>query len=59
MASEDDCETAREGEAVVREPLPAGHPIAWSVLVEGTCLEGTVWPGWGACGEPTCGRMAA
>jgi hypothetical protein len=27
-----------------REPLPAGHPIAWDLLVEGTCLAGTPYP---------------
>lgn len=27
-----------------REPLPAGDPIAWAVLVEGTSLEGTPYP---------------
>jgi len=27
-----------------REPLPAGHPQAWSVLTEGTWLAGTRYP---------------
>lgn len=29
-----------------REPLPAGHPIAWEVLTEGTLLGGSAspWP---------------
>ncbi len=26
-----------------REPLPAGHPIAWSVLTDGTLLDGTLY----------------
>ena len=29
-----------------RPPLPAGHPRAWNLLVEGTLLAGTDWPGW-------------
>ena len=27
-----------------REPLPAGHPQAWSVLTEGTWLAGSRYP---------------
>ena len=27
-----------------REPLPAGHPLAWQVLTEGTLLAGTAYP---------------
>jgi hypothetical protein len=27
-----------------REPLPAGHPIAWQVLTAGTLLAGTAYP---------------
>ena len=27
-----------------RPPLPPGHPVAWALLVEGTCLEGTPYP---------------
>lgn len=27
-----------------RPPLPPGHPIAWSVLTEGTLLAGTAYP---------------
>ena len=27
-----------------REPLPAGHPLAWRVLTEGTWLAGTRYP---------------
>lgn len=26
-----------------RESLPAGHPIAWQVLTEGTLLDGTLY----------------
>jgi hypothetical protein len=33
-----------------REPLPVGHPRAWSVLTEGTWLAGTRYP-WSAGGE--------
>ncbi len=35
-------------EQSVREALPTGHPLAWAILVHGTLLEGTPWPGWGA-----------
>ena len=28
-----------------RDPLPAGHPIAWAVLTEGTLLADTRYPG--------------
>jgi hypothetical protein len=24
-----------------REPMPAGHPVSWGLLIEGTCLEGS------------------
>ena len=27
-----------------REPLPAGHPIAWQILTHGTLLAGTAYP---------------
>ena len=27
-----------------REALPAGHPITWGMIVQGTCLEGTAYP---------------
>lgn len=27
-----------------REPLPAGHPVAWAVLTEGTLLAATPYP---------------
>lgn len=29
-----------------REPLPAGHPVAWAILTDGTSLAGTAspWP---------------
>jgi hypothetical protein len=27
-----------------REPLPAGHPRAWTVLTDGTWLAGTAYP---------------
>ncbi len=29
-----------------REPLPAGHPVSWAILTDGTSLEGTYspWP---------------
>jgi hypothetical protein len=27
-----------------REPLPAGHPRSWSVITDGTLLEGTPYP---------------
>lgn len=30
-----------------REPLPAGHPLAWSLLTRGTLLHGSDWPGYG------------
>ncbi len=29
-----------------RDPLPAGHPETWGVLVRGTCLAGMAWPGF-------------
>ena len=28
-----------------RPPLPAGHPVSWSILTCGTVLDGTPWPG--------------
>ena len=27
-----------------RDPLPAGHPRSWDILVRGTCLEGVPYP---------------
>ncbi len=27
-----------------RPPLPAGHPLTWGALLEGTILEGTPYP---------------
>jgi hypothetical protein len=30
-------------EEPTRAPLPAGHPIAWSVLTDGTFLDGTFY----------------
>lgn len=27
-----------------REALPAGHPLSWGLLVQGTCLEGMPYP---------------
>ncbi len=27
-----------------REPLPAGHPLAWQILTHGTLLAGTAYP---------------
>jgi hypothetical protein len=27
-----------------RPPLPPGHPVAWAVLVEGTCLAAVPYP---------------
>jgi len=26
--------------------LPPGHPRSWGLLIEGTVLDGTAWPGW-------------
>ncbi len=46
---EDEPNSAAESDAA-RAPLPAGDPRAWSVLVAGTCLEDTPWPGWGNSG---------
>ncbi len=34
----------REPDAGNREPLPAGHPLAWQILTEGTLLAGTAYP---------------
>ncbi len=34
-----------------RPPLPAGDPLAWDLLVRGTWLAGTSWPGWGSLTE--------
>jgi hypothetical protein len=33
-------------EDLSRPPLPAGHPRAWGLLVAGTVLADTAWPGW-------------
>ena len=33
-----------EAEDPNRDPLPAGHPRSWGVLVHGTCLEGAPYP---------------
>jgi hypothetical protein len=27
-----------------REPLPAGHPLTWGVMVAGSCLDGAPYP---------------
>ncbi len=27
-----------------RPPLPAGHPISWGLLIDGTCIEGSPYP---------------
>ncbi len=27
-----------------RSPLPAGHPISWRLLIDGTTLEGSPYP---------------
>lgn len=29
------------------QPLPAGHPDTWGLIIRGTCLEGMPWPGPG------------
>lgn len=29
---------------LARPPLPAGHPISWGLLTQGTVLEGTPYP---------------
>lgn len=29
---------------LAREPLPAGHPLTWGLLTQGTVLEGTAYP---------------
>ena len=34
-----------------RPPLPAGDPLSWDLLVQGTWLAGTAWPGWGSVTE--------
>lgn len=33
------------GRPDARQPLPAGHPDTWGLIIRGTCLEGTPWPG--------------
>lgn len=33
------------GLRTTRYPLPAGHPITWGALIEGTSLEGLEYPG--------------
>jgi len=42
-----------------RDPLPAGHPIAWAVLTEGTALEGTAspWPPLPPASEPAAPHL--
>lgn len=35
-----------------RLPMPAGDPQSWDLLVQGTWLAGTCWPGWGSVAEP-------
>ncbi len=34
-----------------RPPLPAGDPVAWRVLTDGTLLQGTRWLGYGMVAE--------
>ncbi len=41
---------ARDADAGVERPLllgalPPGHPLTWGLLVAGTLLDGTQWPG--------------
>lgn len=31
-------------ESLTRDPLPAGHPRSWSVLIAGTSLDGQPYP---------------
>ncbi len=38
-----------------RDPLPAGDPLAWAVLTDGTLLEGTAYPLRYATGGPLDG----
>jgi hypothetical protein len=39
-------DTAPPREDPDRPPLPPGHPRSWGLLIEGTVLDGTAWPGW-------------
>ena len=39
-----------------RPPMPAGDPQSWDLLVAGTWLAGTGWPGWGTGVEPRVGE---
>ncbi len=34
-----------------RLPMPAGDPQSWDLLVQGTWLAGTCWPGWGSIAD--------
>ena len=36
--------TPRQPDASNREALPAGHPLAWQILTEGTLLAGAAYP---------------
>ena len=47
MAQQDGFEAEADSSEGGRDPLPAGHPVAWAALVEGTLLHGLGWPGWG------------
>lgn len=35
-----------------RPPMPAGDPQSWELVVRGTWLAGTSWPGWGSIANP-------
>lgn len=57
---------ARERVAAGAGPLPAGHPLSWSLLTTGTCLAGVVYPApahlvreWAAAGKPHHGARKA
>ena len=30
--------------------MPTGDPVAWGIILAGTCLEGLPWPGFGTYG---------
>lgn len=47
-------------DAATRPALAPGDQVAWSVLVAGTWLEGTPWPGWDGVGPelPIARRLA-